>query len=166
MARKDLYLHHSPVLGTKAGVAVTEDRLMTDKNSLLDELKELQETLELGGVFEDKAVVRKTFRVPVGDQTPVSLSIAGVAYRVANISEGGVGFLAERGDLVEVGQRMDSLELRFDERQVRAQGTVRHVTPLEDEGFLYGLSLEMEREEDRAFMVGFVQRARERFFAQ
>lgn len=139
---------------------------MANTDHLLNELQDLQETLELSGVFGDQAVVRKTFRVPVNEQTPVSLSISGVAYRVANISEGGVGFLAEQGDLAEVGQRMESVELRCEGREMQAQGTVRHVTPLEDKMFLYGLSLDLHNDEDRAFMVSFVQKARQRFFAQ
>lgn len=138
---------------------------MTKQETLLENLKDLEETLELSSVLGNETVVRKTFRVPVNEQTPVELTISGVSHRVANISEGGVGFVAEAGDLAEVGQQMLCLHLRFDGRDIRAEGTVRHVTPLEDGGFLYGLSLDLESE-DRAFMVDFVQKARERFFGQ
>ncbi|MGQ9483718.1 MAG: PilZ domain-containing protein [Desulfosoma sp.] len=139
---------------------------MTNKENLLEELKDLEETLELTGVFDDQAVVRKTFRVPVNEQTPVTFLINGVSFRVANISEGGMGFLAESGDVAEVGQSLEGLELHFGGRCLQAKGTVRHVTPLEDSGFLYGLSLDLSSEDDRTFMVDFVQRARERFFEQ
>lgn len=139
---------------------------MMNKDNLLEELKDLEETLELTGVFDEQAVVRKTFRVPVNEQTPVTFLINGVPFRVANISEGGVGFLADSGDVAEVGQVLEGLELHFGGRSFQAQGTVRHVTPLEDSGFLYGLSLDMSNEDDRAFMVDFVQKARERFFEQ
>ncbi len=138
---------------------------MAKQETLLENLKDLEETLELSSLLGSETVVRKTFRVPVNEQTPVELTISGVSYQVANISEGGVGFVAEAGDLAEVGQRMLSLHLRLDERDLHAEGTVRHVTPLEDGGFLYGLSLDLESE-DRAFMVDFVQKARERFFGQ
>ncbi|MEJ5348829.1 MAG: PilZ domain-containing protein [Desulfosoma sp.] len=139
---------------------------MTNKDNLLEELKDLEETLELTGVFEEQTVVRKTFRVPVNEQTPVSLFIQGVSFRVANISEGGVGFLADSGNLAQIGQGLDSVELRFGDRHLQAYGTVRHVTPLEGSGFLYGLSLELKNDADRDFMVDFVQKARERFFEQ
>ncbi|WP_448382023.1 PilZ domain-containing protein [Desulfosoma sp.] len=138
---------------------------MTKQESLLESLKDLEETLELTSALGSETVVRKTFRVPVNDQTPVELTIAGVPYRVANISEGGLGFLADSGDLAAVGQRMLSVNLRCKGRDIQGKGTVRHVTPLEDGGFLYGLSLDLE-EDDLAFMVDFVHKARERFFAQ
>lgn len=138
---------------------------MTKQESLLESLKDLEETLELSSALGSETVVRKTFRVPVNEQTPVELRISGVSYRVANISEGGVGFLADSADLAEVGQRMVSVHLRCDGRDIRGEGTVRHVTPLEYGGYLYGLSLDVD-EDARAFMVDFVHKARERFFAQ
>lgn len=138
---------------------------MSVKETLWESLKDLQETLELSSVLGNETVVRKNFRVPVNEQTPVDLTICGVTYRVVNISEGGLGFTADIGDLAKAGQRISSMHLSFDGRDIPAEGTVRHVTVLEDGGFLYGVSLDME-EEDRAFMVDFVQKARERFFSQ
>lgn len=138
---------------------------MTKQETLLENLKDLEETLELNSVLGNETVVRKTFRVPVNEQTPVDLTISGVAYPVVNISEGGVGFMAEAGDMAQAGQRILSLHLRCEGRNILAEGTVRHVTALEDGGFLYGVSLDLE-EDDRAFMVDFVQKARERFFSQ
>ncbi len=138
---------------------------MSVKETLLENLKDLEETLELTSVLGSETVVRKTFRVPVNEQTPVDLTISGVTYRVVNISEGGLGFMADVGDLAQVGERIPSMHLSFNGRDIPAESTVRHVTALEDGGFLYGVSLDME-EEDRAFMVDFVQKARERFFSQ
>jgi|GEM_PF-1831509 len=134
--------------------------------SILSELEEFEEILTLKGLSPEENVVRKSFRVPVDEDTPVRVTIGGSALSVANVSEGGIGLTDERADRFSPGDKLTDVQVHYGERSIQAGAVIRHATPLEEGGVLYGLALEFQSEEDRLFVEDFVQKARERFFAK
>ncbi len=77
--------------------------------------------------------LRQFFRVPVNEEHVVSILISDIGYRVSEINQTGIGLLLENNQTFEVGERLDSCRLHFDNISlIDLTGKIVHCSPCED----------------------------------
>ncbi|MDY6910617.1 MAG: PilZ domain-containing protein [Thermodesulfobacteriota bacterium] len=109
-------------------------------------------------------VVRKCFRIPIGQENGMKVRIGDASFDVLNISENGIGVLGHSPEEFRVGEGLDGVTVFIEGAAARASGTVRHITPLEDGLFLFGVALHYDDPQEHEKVLSFVRKARREMF--
>lgn len=93
-----------------------------------------QPTIEFSAVSDDTAQhSRRFYRVPVNEDYVVSFFISDIGHRVSEISQTGIGLLLENNQTYEVGERLESCRLHFDDIRLNdLTGRIVHCSPHDD----------------------------------
>ena len=93
-----------------------------------------QPTIEFSAVSDDTAQhSRRFYRVPFNEDTVVSFFISDIGHRVSEISQTGIGLVLENNQTYEVGERLESCRLHFDDIRLNdLTGRIVHCSPHDD----------------------------------
>ena len=101
---------------------------------------------------------RRSQRVSTENLNRVSAEIEKKAYRVINLSIGGVGILIPKSDAFQIGQEL-TFKLLYEDQIFYATGTIKHIAPLSGDEFLCGIALTYHNEESIQHIRKFIQEA-------
>lgn len=96
--------------------------------------------------------LRQELRFPVLPSDSVRIGVDGQTLEVVNISQQGVAAISGGPARFRRGQILPSLSLMLPGESIPATGTVRHVTKISEEKYLYGISLEFPNANELAKM--------------
>jgi len=94
-------------------------------------------------------ISRESFRTPIGESDDITLKINDQPFEIVNITAVGIGIHLKGLDAFPVGQMIDTIELHLEGMPLTFQGKVRHISPMDPDGFLCGIEL-IEPLEDNA----------------
>ncbi len=109
-------------------------------------------------------ILRSSFRVPLGEEDKVSVTIGSTDYRVLNISENGLQVLVRKEDHFEAGQVIDSLTIHVGEDVFRLQGKAAYVNQIDFDQIALGLELIFLSREQRELFGRHQKALRKRSF--
>ena len=101
---------------------------------------------------------RRSQRISTENLNRVSAEIEQKAYRVKNLSIGGVGILIPKSDAFQIGQEL-AFRLLYEDQVFYATGTIKHIAPLSGDDFLCGIALTYHSEESIQHIRKFIQEA-------
>ena len=101
---------------------------------------------------------RRSQRISTENLNRVSAEIDNRAYRVINLSIGGIGILIPKSDAFQIGQKL-TFKLRYEDQKFYATGTIKHIAPLSTDEFLCGIALTYHNEESIQHIRKFIQEA-------
>lgn len=107
---------------------------------------------------EELEISRKTFRTSVGELDDIMLQINDQPFQIVNLTHGGIGIHLTHPDIFSVGQLIDSIELHLEGTPLTFQGEVRHISPMDPEGFLCGVELIEAIEDSTRILRQFIQK--------
>ena len=119
------------------------------------------ETQEPG---EKASILRSSFRVPVGEQEGVQVTIGSRDFRVLNISENGLQVLVRNDDSFQAGQIIDPLILHCEGDVFQLKGKAAYVNQIDFDQIALGLELIFSSLEQREALRGYHKALRKRFF--
>ncbi len=94
-------------------------------------------------------ISRESFRTPIGESDDITLKINDQPFEIVNITAVGIGIHLKGLEAFSVGQIIDTIELHLEGMPLTFQGKVRHISPMDPDGFLCGIEL-IELLEDNA----------------
>jgi hypothetical protein len=107
-------------------------------------------------------IVRKSFRVPVGDDNNTSVQIYGKRYHITDISIDALGIAVKGNSDFSIDQVLKGCELTlFDITIKDLNGKVVHLTLTEQKVLLYGIQWENMKESDIAHISKIVMEMKE-----
>lgn len=102
------------------------------------------ESIEFQDIQKDSKqvdIVRKSFRVPIQEDDDINVIIAGVSYRVIDISISGVGIVRQDMNTLSVSQVYTNCELHYPEGVIKElTAKIIHFTSSIDKAWLNGLT--------------------------
>jgi len=99
---------------------------------------------------------RRSHRISIHNLDRVLAEIKKKAYRVLNLSIGGVGILIPESNAFEIGQQI-TFKLLCEDQVFYATGTIKHIAPLSGDGFICGIALTYHNEESIHHIRKFIQ---------
>lgn len=124
------------------------------------DLEELQKALsqDAGPVKAGKeGVVRHTFRVPCGTEDAAFVEIAGKTYPVVNIGDRGLGIRVPDNSIFSSGEELPKIVFSFREQTMVLKGCIVHVSVVDEQTYLCGISLKEMSEEQEKKLLALVQ---------
>lgn len=112
-----------------------------------------------------KKAMRRSFRVPIGDEDGLTVRRGGVILRVFNISTGGIGLLLEDPEGCRRRDSLIHLTLEIESKAWDVVTRVAHLSPFESGGYLCGLEFKQMDAEMVKVLDDFVLRARKKWLA-
>ena len=104
--------------------------------------------------------VRKSNRLSIHNLDRVSAEIGNKVYQLINLSLGGVGVITHEPDIFQIGQELP-VKLLSQTQIFEATGSVRHIAPLSDDGFICGVSLTYDDEKSIDHVQKFIHQTRQ-----
>ncbi len=104
--------------------------------------------------------LRQFRRLTIEALDNVHAQIGNKAYRLLNLSVGGVGIVINEQDLFQTGQTMP-IKLLSEDHIFEATGSVRHVAPLSGDGYICGFSLTYRDEKSLEHIRRFIDQTRQ-----
>ncbi len=119
---------------------------------------------ETKGATEKPSFLRSSFRIPVGEEDAVSVTIGSTGFRVLNMSESGLQVLVRKEDRFQAGQVIDSLTIHLGEDVFQLQGKAAYVNQIDFDQIALGLELIFSSREQRELFARQQKALRKRFF--
>ena len=113
---------------------------------------------------EAPPILRGSFRVPVGEEEGVYVTIGSADFPVLNISENGLQFLVRQDDHFQAGQIIDPLVLHCGGDVFQLKGKAAYVNQIDFDQIALGLELIFLNLEQREALQRHHKELRKRFF--
>jgi Tfp pilus assembly protein PilZ len=111
------------------------------------------------GSEEVLEISRKSFRTPIGESDDITLQINNQSFEIINITPDGVGIYLQDTDVFSIGQIIDTITLHLEGTLLTFQGKVAHISPMDPDGFLYGIELIELLENNKRRLRQYIQKA-------
>ena len=103
-------------------------------------------------------ISRKSFRTPIGESDDIALQINDQSFEIVNMTPVGVGIHLEGSDAFSIGQIIDTIELHLEGTLLTFKGKVNHISPMDPDGFLYGIELIELSENNKRRLRQYIQK--------
>ena len=103
-------------------------------------------------------ISRKSFRTPISEPDDITLQINDHSFKIVNITPVGIGIHLKGSDTFSVGQIIDTITLHLEGTLLTFQGKVNHISPMDPDGFLYGIELIEPLENNKRRLRQYIQR--------
>lgn len=110
-------------------------------------------------------ISRKSFRTPMGDANEVWLRIDDQLFEIVNITPSGIGIHLEDSGFFKVNQIIDPVTLHLEGMVLNFKGKVSHISPMDPDGFLYGIELIEPLDDNKARLKEYIQKTLNRLIA-
>ena len=107
---------------------------------------------------EELEISRKSFRTPIGDSDDITLQINDQPFEIVNVTPKGIGIGINATDVFSIGQMIDTISLALEGTSLTFQGVVRHISPMEPDGFLCGIELIKPSEDNERKLRKFIRK--------
>lgn|GEM_PF-2750630 len=104
--------------------------------------------------------LRQSKRLNIDPLDRICAEIDHKAYRLINVSLGGVGIMLDEADTFRIGQTFP-IKLLSKKNSFQATGSVRHVAPLTGDGFICGVSISFNDENGLRHIRRFIHQTRQ-----
>ena len=103
-------------------------------------------------------ISRKSFRTPIGESDDITLQINDQSFEIVNITPVGIGIHLKGSDVFSIGQIIDTITLHLEGTLLTFQGKVNHISPMDPDGFLYGIELIEPLENNKRRLRQYIQK--------
>ena len=103
-------------------------------------------------------ISRKSFRTPIDEPDDITLQINDQSFKIVNITPVGIGIHLKGSDTFSAGQMIDTITLHLEGTLLTFQGKVNHISPMDPDGFLYGIELIEPLENNKRRLRQYIQR--------
>ena len=103
-------------------------------------------------------ISRKSFRAPMGDSSEVWLRINDQLFEIVNMTPSGIGIHLKDSGFFKVDQIIDTIILHLEGTILKFKGKVSHISPMDPDGFLYGIALIESLDDNKAMLQRYIQK--------
>ena len=108
-------------------------------------------------------ISRNSFRIPINESDNVTLQINNHPYEIINITSVGISIYLVYADVFSIGDIIDKIELYIEGELLTFQGRVRHISPKDSDGYLYGIELIEPKKNSKRILLGYIQKKLKNF---
>ena len=108
-------------------------------------------------------ISRNSFRIPINESDNVTLQINNHPYEIINITSVGISIYLVYADVFSIGDIIDKIELYIEGELLTFQGRVRHISPKDSDGYLYGIELIEPIKNSKRILLDYIQKKLKNF---
>ena len=107
---------------------------------------------------EELQISRKSFRTPIAESDEIWLRIDEKFFKIVNITPAGIGIHLKDSGFFKVDQIIEPITLHLEGTVLNFKGKVSHISPMDPDGFLYGIELIEPLDNNKQRLQEYIQK--------